>query len=1281
MPFPPATVLCSKVLSGIYRQRLRIRHQQGNTYPLTSSYLQHWRPFSVRSTMPPKKPPSKLTAQGSTLNPPPTAHNYRQSVQAPNLPPSDSIPPLWKPNVVPNEVFPEWMDPAALPADHWGTVEQPFEDPLAPENLVLPKEVIEFKDSIMWKRPSQFLPVIVETPVVHATPPPPTPEPKATGKKGAAPAAKKGEPEPQKKPPPPKHAHVFVPKSEKAGMTTSSSSLPSTAEHHHDHTLRIPRDFQRRWSVEQLEALEAWTKEEERIELEQQHRERMYMGFEDAIAYIVNDRPRDLLAEVDFDADDLIDDGQDEDDALTTNMDVSNATSPWGVMPPPRIEIAPNAVYKPEIPHGDVIHADMASYFRIVEQLYDSSKTSNNCMAPFLWQAIYPQDNTGQPVYNPGGKYSVKLFVFGRWRRIDIDDKLPLDADGKVIYLASSMKNEIWPSLLVKALYTVAYWLHPHRHETELERQSSTDGMCQNVIQTILALTSWKVSLWQPEASTKFSENVFHQLRQYILSSEKPDEASEQPTESESVANSTTDVSPAVTETLATVNALMPRAVICCTGINRVAGMVFGEIVLVTGVVGDTGSTTFKVVRQGSPATISEETNDVNELVFLLVHQVLQYSDTFIREWMPNPEPPPEGVEDTRAPLVPFETPRVQFVVITARDSIPEQPPGDNLSDISHMIQEPVNLVASLTPVQSPEKYDQDLDNLSKPSVLMATHLVVDPNGSVILIEEIEKKASTSSLPAILPLNSTFAEYISVPLVGKSKIVYRVYPQKSLRYGYSLVVESNQKVSFQDTPTYWRSLSNFHVIECDGAYPVMLPGTWNILFKQSFELVPPTHEDGDKEPSPELRIDLYLSEEMLSSFTHISIVNDATGEVKKASTLCTKVSLPSVSNLASNAPIAYTMIIDCAPGNFHVREGKWKLTLASDWDFTKPTTHEMKITQFEGVYEPNKPLLCFRDVIMAPKTSIWTSFQLQLLSDGAVVNTLAAKLEVFDLGMNQTQRISEISSKGEVRLLQLPCVTAADGQSQSDDKRGYIIQGSIDRTTCIVPDELQSRRPFRNNSNRPSKELTTTSVDENTSLEGNSGVSPPGSARSSRPSGIKWRLNCWSSEDVKLQADNAKELQFEAIRASWAEKAVDRNTNGAVSRLLYLGKLEEAEARMKQDNMTDEQIAKVRNRFEWIQAVRKAEGVCESYLEEVAGSEEKLLSKEELDESKRLLLERIGAVEADKEQRRVARATAKEERAKELKNMVRSVIDRRAISLKKQQELKRQLAALQTQSA
>ncbi|GMF12850.1 unnamed protein product [Phytophthora lilii] len=1120
--------------------------------------------------------------------------------------------------------------------EHWGTAEEPYEDSLAPEKLMIPYEV-------NTKRMGYFGGCAIVDPAVPATPPPPTPEPKAAaGKKGApAPAAKKGEPEPQKKLPPPKHAHVRS-KFQLRPLVNIYASLGLT------------------------DALQAWSREEERIQRELQNRERVYMGFEDAIAYIVNERPRDLLADVDFDADDLVDNGEDEDEAIGTDMDVSNATSPWGVMPPPRIEIAPNAVYKPEIPHGEIFHADMASYFRIVEQLYcTDNESTNNSPAPFLWQAIYPQDSSGHPIYNPGGKYSVKLFVFGRWRRVDIDDKLPLDADGNVIYLASSMKNEIWPSLIVKALYKVLHWLHPNSMLSGESNDMSiglVNSMCQSFVQIMLTLTSWKVSRWEPGTTQSFSDNIFHQLLQFVPSTqpvEQLEEPSDVSLETESIAGGTAENSLIVDE-------VADKSVV---SLPKVADMLFGEVVLVTDVVGDTGNTTFKVVRQGTPLAISEEVTGVNELFFLLVHPVLQYSDTFVRAWSPNPDPPLEGAADLRVALIPFEAPRVQFVVVTVAESVPEQPPGDSSSDTPRNPPAHVNLVATLTPVQPPEQPNQTMDNLARSSKTMAMHLNVDPSGSVILIEEMEeKKTSRSSLPAVVTLNSIFSGYISIPPADKNKIVYSVYPQTTLRYGYCIQVDSDHKTAFQDAPTYWRSLENYHVLECDGVYPVMLPGTWNILFKHTFELTAPVEEnEGKVLPSLELRVDLHVSEALLARCTHISIINDGTGEIKRVSSLCSKVTLPAASNEGIHLPITYTLVVDCAPGSIHVREGKWKLTLASDWSFAKATTHQMKMTRFEG---------------------------LELLKDEDTFRDLAVKLEVFDLGADQNPKIGEISSKGEVRLLQLPAFPPSDNGPPPDDKRGYIIQGSIDRSSCIVPSELQSLRPFRSNSSQPAKENAAPTLDENTpadgSLDGDASLQLLGAARSFRaPSGIKWRLTCWSTDEVKLQEDNTKELQYEAIRASWAEKAVDRNTNGAVSRLLYLGKLDEAEARMKQDSMTDEQIAKVRSRFEWVQAVKAkvdskanaAEGVGGSYLEEVAAGDEKLLSDEKLADSKRLLLERIGVVEADKEQRRVARALAKEERAKELRNMVRSVIEKRAASLKRQQELKREQSTVQTQSA
>lgn len=97
----------------------------------------------------------------------------------------------------------------------------------------------------------------------------------------------------------------------------------------------------------------------------------------------------------------------------------------------------------------------MLSVLSSIHFLYDNAKNAKNDET-WPWDNIYPKAKDGLPAYNPSGKYIVKVFWLGCWRKIVIDDRIPLDINGKPLLVCSSSANEIWTLLLCKALLKVA---------------------------------------------------------------------------------------------------------------------------------------------------------------------------------------------------------------------------------------------------------------------------------------------------------------------------------------------------------------------------------------------------------------------------------------------------------------------------------------------------------------------------------------------------------------------------------------------------------------------------------------------------------------------------------------------------------------------------------------------------------------------------------------------------------------------------------------------------------
>ncbi|XP_076244001.1 androglobin [Calliopsis andreniformis] len=73
------------------------------------------------------------------------------------------------------------------------------------------------------------------------------------------------------------------------------------------------------------------------------------------------------------------------------------------------------------------------------------------------WMNVYSMNKAGRgvqhrPTVNPNGKYIVRLYFLGFWRRITVDDMVPVDEQGLPLLPRTANRSELWSMLVAKAL-------------------------------------------------------------------------------------------------------------------------------------------------------------------------------------------------------------------------------------------------------------------------------------------------------------------------------------------------------------------------------------------------------------------------------------------------------------------------------------------------------------------------------------------------------------------------------------------------------------------------------------------------------------------------------------------------------------------------------------------------------------------------------------------------------------------------------------------------------------
>ncbi|NXN37217.1 ADGB protein, partial [Rhinoptilus africanus] len=116
------------------------------------------------------------------------------------------------------------------------------------------------------------------------------------------------------------------------------------------------------------------------------------------------------------------------------------------------------------------IITEIYAVWRLHNEKALTNGTSTLCWKP--WEHIYALCKATRghmPLYNSYGKYVVKLYWMGCWRKIIVDDTLPFNEEDNLLLPATTCQIELWPMLLSKAIIKLANTSIHENGKRELE--------------------------------------------------------------------------------------------------------------------------------------------------------------------------------------------------------------------------------------------------------------------------------------------------------------------------------------------------------------------------------------------------------------------------------------------------------------------------------------------------------------------------------------------------------------------------------------------------------------------------------------------------------------------------------------------------------------------------------------------------------------------------------------------------------------------------------------------